>query len=147
MGLVSPSIRPYANEAEREASDIADALGGLEQLTPQERAVIGDFARLGLVMRSHLARHLQHPEDTESSRALTGFINGRLKILAVLGMKRRSKEIASLRDYTEAQGEADARENAANQVDDVDGQVLDVRPVDCDLDGLGDTSDDGTEIL
>lgn len=98
-GLVSPSMLPLAKIAEDEASAIISALGGEEAISEQERAIVEDFARVGVVLRAELGRYLAGEHDAGVKVGTLASI--RRSSLVALGLGRRSHEI-QLEDYIEA---------------------------------------------
>ncbi len=129
-------MRAFALAADDEAEAIAADLGGVDQLSAMERALISDFTRVGVVLRSHLARVLQVPTDTEVGRSLSGLAGVRLRILMKLGTKRRAREIASLSQYVEA------RKEASEDAEVSESPVIDEGPSESDLESLDRAGDD-----
>lgn len=91
-GTVSPSLRPYAAQAIEEADQLAQALGGVENLSPQRLVLIQDATRVGLVMRAMLARFLQGDGDPELASRIGTLVGARRTSLTALGLDRVSKE-------------------------------------------------------
>jgi hypothetical protein len=103
-GLISPSMLPLAKIAEDEVSAIFSALGGAECVSEQERALVEDFARVGVVLRAELSRYLA---GERAAGTRVGTLAGiRRASLVALGLGRRAKEIG-LEDYIEAKGEGE----------------------------------------
>jgi hypothetical protein len=99
LGLVSPALLPLAQIAEDEVSAIFSSLGGVEAVSEQERALVEDFARVGVVLRAELSRYLAGEQD---AGVRVGTLAGiRRSSLVALGLQRRAKEIG-LEDYIEA---------------------------------------------
>jgi len=78
----------------------------VETVSEQERALVEDFARVGVVLRAELSRYLAGELD---AGVRVGTLAGiRRSSLVALGLQRRAKEIG-LEDYIEAKacGEVD----------------------------------------
>ncbi len=98
LGLVTPSLLPLTMIAEDEVSAIFSALGGVESVSEQERALVEDFARVGVVLRAELSRYLAGEHDAGAKVGAMAAI--RRQSLVALGLDRRAKEIG-LEDYIE----------------------------------------------
>ena len=106
-GTVSPSLRPYAVQAIEEADGLAQALGGVENVSPQRLALIQDATRVGLVMRAVLARFLQGDGDPELASKVATMASTRRALLSALGLERVQKEL-DLHTYIASKASEDA---------------------------------------
>ena len=103
-GLVVPSMLPLAKIAEDEVRALFESLGGEGAVSEQERAIVEDFARVGVVLRAELSRYLA---GEQGAGVRVGTLAGiRRSSLVALGLDRRSREI-QLEDYIEAKGSED----------------------------------------
>ena len=100
-GLVTDSMLPLTYLAEDEVRAIFQALGGEEAISEQERALVEDFARVGVVMRGELSRYLAG--DRDAGKVVGIMAATRRSSLVALGLQRRAKEL-DLEDYIEAKG-------------------------------------------
>ena len=96
-GLVTESLRPLAAIAEDECFDLIHALGGVDQITPQRRAIVEDVARVGLVLRAELARYVES-RDPDCGARVGSLANSRRSSLVALGLERLEREI-NLKEY------------------------------------------------
>ena len=80
-GLVTESMKPHTLAAEDEVRAIFAALGGEENVSEQERALVEDFARVGVVLRGELSRYLAGDRDAG-------------KVVGVMAATRRSSLVA-----------------------------------------------------
>ena len=95
-------MKPLTLIAEEEVRAIFQALGGEDSVSEQERALVEDFARVGVVLRGELSRYLAGDHDAGK---VVGIIAGtRRSSLVALGLQRRAKELG-LEDYIEAKAE------------------------------------------
>ncbi len=104
-GLVSASMLPLTKMAEDEAKALFQALGGEDNVSEQERALVEDFARVGVVMRGELSRYLTG--DRDAGKVVGIMAATRRSSLVALGLQRREKELG-LEDYIEAKAESRA---------------------------------------
>ena len=94
-GSVAESLRPLLTIAEHEAAELTEALGGSDAISAQERAVVEDFALLGIVLRAEFARFAQ--ADDEAAGGRVGTLAGqRLRHLQALGLERRARDMGLL---------------------------------------------------
>ena len=100
-GLVLESMKPLTLIAEDEVRAIFQALGGEDDISEQERALVEDFARVGVVMRGELSRYLAG--DRDAGKVVGIMAATRRSSLVALGLQRRAKEL-DLEDYIEAKG-------------------------------------------
>ena len=96
LGLVADSMLPLVAAAEDEVRAIIVALGGDENVSEQERAIVEDFARVGVVLRGELARYVAG--DSKAGQTVGTLAGIRRASLVALGLQRRAKEIG-LEDY------------------------------------------------
>lgn len=129
---VPARIAPFLEAAGREGSDLLDALGGPERVSPQRRALIEDAARLGLVMRSLLVAFVQGGGiDGELGSRLATLASARRANLSALGLDRFAEDVHDLTSYLErrtAQKPAGAPIDA-EPAQDRAGEAIDVQPV------------------
>ena len=92
-GTVSPSLKPYAAQAIEEADELARALGGVDDLSPQRLVLIQDAARVGLVLRAMVARFMQGEGDPELASKVSTMASTRRSLLTALGLEREAKEL------------------------------------------------------
>ena len=95
-------MKPLTLIAEDEVRAIFQALGGEEAISEQERALVEDFARVGVVMRGELSRYLAG--DHDAGKVVGIMPATRRSSLVALGLQRREKELG-LEDYIEAKAE------------------------------------------
>jgi len=89
---------PIVAAAEDEVRAILSALGGAENVSEQERALVEDFARVGVVLRGELARYVAG--DSKAGQVVGTLAGIRRASLVALGLQRRAKELG-LEDYIE----------------------------------------------
>ena len=97
--LVTDAILPLTHYAEDECRAIFEALGGLDNVSEMERALVEDFARVGVVLQAELARFVNG--DRDAGRMVGTMATIRRASLVALGLQRRAKELG-LEDYIEA---------------------------------------------
>jgi len=105
-GLVVPALLPAMREALAEAAEILDALGG-HDVSPQRRAMVGDFARLGAIVRAEVAAYLGNPERDRAG-TIGGIIAQRRGLLALLVLERFERDVPSLASYTAQRAAAES---------------------------------------
>ena len=98
-GLVTDAIHPLTLIAEDEVRAIFEALGGQDNVSEMERALVEDFARVGVVLRGELARYCNG--DIAAGVKVGTLASIRRASLVALGLQRRAKEIG-LEDYLDA---------------------------------------------
>ncbi len=67
-GEVAESIRPLLEQAQAEALEVAESLGGVDCLSAQETACVQDFARLGVLVKSLFAVYVRGPDKATAPR-------------------------------------------------------------------------------
>jgi hypothetical protein len=93
-GTVAPSLRPLADIAATESVDLADALGGADQLSAQQRLIVEDLVSVGIVLRATLARFLQTDGGDPELAARVGTLVGQRRAsVALLGLQRVAREV------------------------------------------------------
>ena len=100
--LVTPSILPLTHDAEDECKAVIEALGGLDNVSEMERALVEDFARVGVVLRAELARFVNG--DRGAGKIVGTMASIRRQSLVALGLQRRAKEL-NLETYLDAKSE------------------------------------------
>jgi hypothetical protein len=99
-GTVTPALQPLIDIGATEAVELAEALGGPENLSAQQRLVIEDLASVGIVLRATLAAFLQTPGGDSDLASRVGTLAGqRRSSVALLGLERVARDVASLQDY------------------------------------------------
>jgi len=104
-GTVSPEIKLVLRGIEDELADLVDALGGLERLSPQRKAILDDVARAGLVAAVAGLRYVQEPDDADAAKLLLQAGAGRLRGLRALGLDRAERDVPSLGEYLGSKAE------------------------------------------
>ena len=109
-GTLTPVLQPFLRLAAREQADVVNALGGVDEVTPQQEATAKDYADAGLIKNAEMARYIQCMDPECASRALSA-INTRRSLIAVLGLQRKALPVPDLDAYlashvvhTDAQG-------------------------------------------
>lgn len=113
-GLVVPALLPGMREALAEAAEILDAIGG-HDVSPQRRAMVGDFARLGAIVRAEVAAYLGGPER-ERAGTIGSLVGQRRALLAQLGLERFERDVPDLRTYTAARAAETAEVRAGDEI-------------------------------
>jgi hypothetical protein len=90
--VVNERLRPLVADATRESIAIAEALGGVQELTPQKIALIHDLARVGVVMRAVVELFLQSG-DAELASKVGTLASVRRAHLTTLGLERFEKRL------------------------------------------------------
>jgi len=104
---VSEAVLPHLEAAEAELAGFLDALGGADEVTPQRRAVLEDVARLGVALRSELARYAE-TRDPDCASRLSSLTTARRSGLAAVGLDRVTREV-SLHEYIAARAQEPAQ--------------------------------------
>jgi hypothetical protein len=86
-GTVAPALEPLLDIAATEALELAEALGGPEHLSAQQRLLVEDLAAVGLVLRAELATFLQ-TNDHELAARVGTLAGQRRTSVALLGLHR-----------------------------------------------------------
>jgi hypothetical protein len=107
---VTEQLRPFLAEATAECADVLEALGGVDRVSPQQRILAEDLARLGVAIRGTLAAYLKS-EDPDLASRLGTLTGARRASLVVLGLERLEHEVPSLEAYLRAK----ARENRSDE--------------------------------
>lgn len=94
-GTVPQTLKPLLTAAQVEALELVTALGGEDEVTPQKRQLIDDYARLGLVMRGELSRYVQG--DHDAGGRVSTLAGQRRSTLMLLGLDRFERPVG-LRD-------------------------------------------------
>ena len=110
-GTVAESLLPLLEIAADEACTLIGALGGPDVATPQQRALVEDFAALGLLLRSELARYAQAPDPELVGRVAT-CANARRATLSLLGLARFERELDPTQSVRVVFGGDDASDSA-----------------------------------
>jgi hypothetical protein len=118
-GTVSESLRPLLEIAEQESSELLEALGGVEHVSPQRRVLVEDAVAVGMVLRAELARYLQ-AGDADAGARVGSLANARRASLAALGLERHAREV-DLQAYLAAKG----TEKSHHTVEDVAKSTID----------------------
>jgi hypothetical protein len=85
------SLRPHVADSVSELADLAQALGGLDEISEQKRALLEDYARVGLLLRALLTRFGATLNDDTATRIGT-LVNVRRQTLALLGLERFERD-------------------------------------------------------
>lgn len=113
-GTVPARLAGFLEAAEVEAESLIDALGGLDRVSPQRRALVEDVARCGLVLRAELARYVQ-TQDSDAAGKVSTLTAARRAGLQALGLDRAARDVPSLADIVEEHRRArEARESGPN---------------------------------
>jgi len=115
-GLVTPALRPALLAAEAECADILEALGGVDHVTPQRRAIVEDLARVGVALRGTLAAYLRS-EDPDLASKVGSLASVRRTLLTAIGLERLEKEVPDLSTYLRERDAAQDRAGATNPAD------------------------------
>lgn len=118
-GVIAPALRPLV-EAELQAGvEVLEALA--PDPSPQQRTLVADCTRLGVVMRGELAKYLER-QDADAATRITAVANARRSILTTLGLERYARDATpDLRRYLEQRAGNGSGANGAG-----DGPVLDL---------------------
>ena len=101
FGVVSESMKPLAKMAQVELRGWIADLGGDDNVSAQERAVLEDCARLGIILRAQLLRFMRSDgNDRHASTSATTAVAARRAGLQAVGLERRAREL-DLADYIE----------------------------------------------
>ena len=106
-GTVARGLRPFLDAADLEGVDLTLAYEGSAEaegyrpMSEPRRAILGDFLRVGVVMRCELARYLQSQDADAGFRVVTATANRRAA-LKELGLEHREREV-DLTVYLESQ--------------------------------------------
>jgi hypothetical protein len=93
-GTIAPGFETLPHVAASEASDLKDALGGADALSPQQALVIGDLVSVGIVLRAMLAAFLQKPGgDPDLASRIGTLVSTRRSSVALLGLARVALDI------------------------------------------------------
>jgi hypothetical protein len=93
-GTVAPALQPLLDIAATESLELADALGGPEYLSAQQRLLIEDMAAVGIALRATLAAFLQQPGgDAELASKIGTLAATRRASVALLGLQRVARDI------------------------------------------------------
>jgi len=96
-GMIAPSLRIYALDAQREADGLTQALGGVDRVSEQRKALVQDVARAGLLVRALFANTLQSDVlDLEAVARISTLVSLRLKGLLALGLGRAEDGVNEL---------------------------------------------------
>ena len=107
-GTVTPALRPLLKIAGEESADLIDALGGPDQVTPQQRALVEDLAAAGIVLRATLMQYVQGAEGSHAQRIGT-LVSVRRASLMALGLDRVANEVQDLSAYMASKDAQNAR--------------------------------------
>jgi hypothetical protein len=100
-GLVAEALRPLVDLAELELREWLEALGGVDEVSPQRRAVLEDAAGLGIAFRAELSRFLASNDPAALDR-LTSIAGARRTSLVAAGLEVIRPDPLSTDDYLEA---------------------------------------------
>jgi len=103
-GSVSARLRPFVAQAAQEAVDFAEALGGVDQVSPQRMAILRDTARLGALLSALLANAMQRDVlDLDEVAKITSLASARRANLSAIGLERHARDVEpDLRSYLAA---------------------------------------------
>lgn len=112
---VSQAVLPHLEAAEAELAGFLEALGGADVVTAQRRAILEDVCRLGVALRSELARYAE-TRDPDCASRLSSLATARRAALSAVGLDEHRVEL-TLQDYlrqrdAELQSERQAQEAA-----------------------------------
>lgn len=107
-----------AREVAQDLYELWTDLGGYESLSAMERVLCerATFIRQRLLQHETAVLAGQDPPMTVHEHV--GATNSLLGILKALGLRRRAKEVGSLREYLAASAEAPVEEEGADAADD-----------------------------
>jgi hypothetical protein len=111
FGSVAPSLLPLLKIAEDEAVELAGALGGSANLTPQRHLLIEDCVAVGIALRTLLARFLQGDADADLASKIGTLAGQRRSSVVALGLDRHAREVR-LDDYLAGKYGLDAETRA-----------------------------------
>jgi hypothetical protein len=110
FGVVAESMKPLARIAQDELQAWVQDMGGPECVSAQERAVLEDCARLGLILRAQLLRFMRSDgNDRHAATSATTAAAARRASLQAVGLQRRAKEI-DLSEYLQRKSAEKASE-------------------------------------
>lgn len=121
-----PAIAVLARAAIDQKGEIADALGGLDVLSPQRLSLLDAHTRLDLIERAEV-RYYAQTEDHDAVPRITTLARARLALLTALGLDRVARDL-DLDGYLA---------NGAGPGGDEGVPQLDLRDVPRDLAGQG----------
>ncbi len=94
MGVIPASMRPLVRLAEDELAAWVQDLGGPSEVSAQERAVLEDAARLGVILRAQVLRFMRSDgNDRHAATSATTAAATRRASLPAVGLGRRAREI------------------------------------------------------
>jgi hypothetical protein len=116
-GTVSLALRPFVAQAQSEALDLVEALGGESCVSEQRMLLIRDTVRLGVMLAALVARALQREVlDLDEAGKIASLVNARRANIVAAGLDRVTREL-DLTEYLKqtahdrAHGENDGEPN------------------------------------
>ena len=100
-GSISPSVMPFVPDGEQECMELIDQLGGPDCLSAAERILCEDVGRMGVVLRAEAARYAQ-TQDSDAASRVSALSSARRQAVALLGLRPREVQVASLGDYLDS---------------------------------------------
>lgn len=93
-GDYPPAIRPFVVDMEREAGALLQHLGGEENVSEVQLALVRDAVIAGATLGVALARVVQTGgQDDEAMAKISGLVGARARVFSMLGLQRVAKEI------------------------------------------------------
>jgi len=114
-GLVTARLHPLLEAELRAGAEVLQAVA--VDPSPQQRMLVADLTRLGVVLRGELAKYVS-TQDADSAVRITSTINARRQLLVTLGLTRAARDVEpDLRSYLAARsGNGAGREIDAEAV-------------------------------
>jgi len=101
LGVVSEALKPLLEVSEVELEDWIVALGGIDEISPQRRAILDDAAGLGVALRAELGRFLRTGDPAPLS-LVTTLANARRAALVSVGLDPVRADPLDVEDYAKA---------------------------------------------
>ena len=93
-GVVADSMKPLVRMAQDELRGWIADLGGEEHVSAQERSVLDDAARLGVIVRAQILRFVRSDgKDRHAATSATTAVGARRASLEAVGLARRANLI------------------------------------------------------
>ncbi len=92
-GVVSPELEPVVALRRRQYAEMADDLGGRDQITSLQTAVLDGWLAVQVIADVQFARLLQDPRADRLPATLATLVNSARANLLALGLERRVREV------------------------------------------------------
>lgn len=110
-GQAPPHLRALSREAARLNSELLEAMGGEDAVTPQQRLAVGIVSSLGFLAGAMMLR-FQQTEDPDVATRAGSLLSTQIRALTTIGMERVAKDV-DLRSYLATRAQSETAPQAA----------------------------------